>query len=62
MLDDAEVGSGGGKIYRPGEAVERLQVLDRVLLHARAERVLHDGVKIHEQPGPEHAVGIGFAG
>jgi hypothetical protein len=24
--------------------------------------VLHDGVQVHEQPSPEHAVGIGLSG
>ena len=61
-FNEAQVRSGGDEVDRPCEAVERFEVLDRVLLHARAKRVLHDGVKVHEQPSPEHAVGIGFSG
>ena len=41
---------------RPLEPVEGLQVLERVALDAGAHRLADDGVKIHEQLGPQHAV------
>jgi hypothetical protein len=61
-FDNAEVGSGICKGHRSCEPIEGLEVFDRVLLDARVQRMLDDGVKVHEALGAEHAVDLRLAG
>ncbi len=60
-LHDAKAHAGVVEIGRPLEIVERLELLDRVLLDARAQRLLDDRMEIDEQPGAQHAVDLVLA-
>ena len=60
-LDRAEVLARLGQSLRALVAEDRLELLDRVLLDARAERLTGDDVEIHEQAAPEHAIDLGLS-
>ena len=47
---------------RPLEPVEGFQILERVALDARADRLTNYGVKIDEQLRPQHAVELVLTG
>src|SRR6185295_13817271 len=61
-LDDAKACPSSIERNGSHERVEDLHILNRVLLDARSQRMLYDGVKIHEQLCPQHAVDFSLAG
>ena len=48
--------------HRPREPVELLELLDRVALHAGAQRLPHHGVQVHEALGAQQPVQLVAAG
>ena len=60
-LDHAQRDAGALERLRAREAVQRLELLERVLLDARAQRLLHDGVEVDEALRAQQSVDLGLA-
>ena len=61
MLQGESETIGQLELYRPLEAIENLQLLDRVALDAGAQTPSHDCQKVHESLTPEQPVDVVFA-
>src|SRR5690606_25171956 len=60
-LDRAAARGRGAQVLLALEAEERLELLDRIALDARFERVLDDGVEVDEELGAQDRVELGLA-